>query len=248
LPAEVERLGRLIGRPLGAQRTLAELLRDSTPSLLALDESYLALVQKLAKLVGEKDALVLRLSQTRDELAERAATDDLTGIANHRALLAAARRDCALAARTSQPIALILADVDHFKNVNDTYGHPTGDAVLRGVAKIIRDKARDTDVVARYGGEEFAIIMPETDAQGARVIAERIREAVKAEVFQTEMGPLKVTLSLGIATGPDHGYEKQHLIDLSDQCLYHAKRHGRNQSVTVAQMQGGKKLQVAEAG
>jgi len=145
-------------------------------------------------------------------------------------------------------VSLILTDIDHFKSVNDTYGHPTGDAVLRGVAKILRDKARDTDIVARYGGEEFAIIMPETDAKGALVIAERIREAVKAEVFQTEMGPLKVTLSLGIATGPDYGYEKQQLIDLSDQCLYHAKRHGRNQSVTVAQMQGGKKVQLAEAG
>ena len=88
------------------------------------------------------------------------------------------------------------------QGVNDTYGHPSGDAVLKGVAKILRDKARDTDMVARYGGEEFAIIMPETDAKGAQVIAERIREAVKAEVFQTEIGPLKVTLSLGIATGP----------------------------------------------
>ena len=90
------------------------------------------------------------------------------------------------------------------------------------------------------------MVMPETDAKGAQVIAERIREAVMAEVFQTEMGPLKVTLSLGIATCPDHGTEKQELIDLADQCLYYAKRHGRNQSVTVAQMQGGRKLQAVE--
>ena len=98
------------------------------------------------------------------------------------------------------------------------------------------------DRVSREQGAaviEFAIIMPETDAKGAQVIAERIREAVKAEVFQTEMGPLTVTLSLGIATFPESAMEKQQLIDLADQCLYFAKRHGRNQAITVEKMQGG---------
>jgi len=118
-----------------------------------------------------------------------------------------------------------------------------GDQVLKGVARIIREKARDTDLVARYGGEEFAIIMPECDSKAALAIAERIRAAVMAEVFQTDQGPLKVTLSLGIATYPDASQDKQGLVDLSDQCLYFAKRHGRNQSVTVAQMQQGRKLQ-----
>jgi diguanylate cyclase (GGDEF)-like protein len=116
------------------------------------------------------------------------------------------------------------------------------------VARIIKEKARDTDIVARYGGEEFAIVMPETDTKGALAIAERIREAVKAEVFQTEMGPLKVTISLGIATCPDNGADKQTLVDLADQSLYYAKHHGRNQSATVARMQGGaRKLQAVEA-
>jgi diguanylate cyclase (GGDEF)-like protein len=103
-------------------------------------------------------------------------------------------------------------------------------------------------MVARYGGEEFVIVMPETDARAAHQIAERIRERIMKEVFQTEQGPLKVTLSLGVATFPDTSTEKQQLIDLADQCLYFAKRHGRNQSVTVAQMQAGTRGRVAEGG
>ena len=105
--------------------------------------------------------------------------------------------------------------------------------VLKGVARLIREKAREADVVARYGGEEFAIVMPETDQKGAQAIAERIREAVGAEIFQTEMGPLKVTLSLGIATFADDAKDKHGLIELADQCLYFAKRNGRNQVVTA---------------
>jgi diguanylate cyclase (GGDEF)-like protein len=114
------------------------------------------------------------------------------------------------------------------------------------VARILREKARDTDIVARYGGEEFAIVMPETDAKGALAIAERIREAVQAETFLTDSGPLKVTLSLGIATCPDHASEKQGLVDLADQCLYFAKRNGRNQAVPVSRMQGARKLQAVD--
>ena len=187
-------------------------------------------------------------AQLYEQMEKMATTDGLTTLFNHRTFQAKADEALAQARRYRRKCSLILTDIDHFKSVNDTYGHPTGDMVLRGVAKILKAKARDTDIVARYGGEEFAIIMPETDAAGARVIAERIREAVMAEVFQTEMGPLKVTLSLGIATTPDDGDEKQVLIDLSDQCLYHAKRHGRNQSVTVAQMKGANRVRVAEAG
>jgi two-component system cell cycle response regulator len=174
-----------------------------------------------------------------------ATTDGLSGLLNHRTFQLKADEALAHARRYGRKCSLLLTDVDHFKSVNDTYGHPTGDMVLKGVARILKEQARDTDVVARYGGEEFCVVMPETDAAGAKVIAERIREAIRAEVFQTEMGPLKITMSLGIATCPDNSTDKQALIDLADQCLYFAKRNGRNQSVTVAQMQGGRKAQAA---
>jgi two-component system cell cycle response regulator len=240
---QIRGLGALKIFPLTAgDRILGTLVAGSRKK--ALDQDVLRMLEVMAIQAAQA---VLR-AQLFEQMERMATTDGLTGLLNHRTFQSKADESLAQARRYQRKLSIILTDIDHFKSVNDTYGHPTGDAVLRGVAKILKDKARDTDIVARYGGEEFAIIMPETDAQGARVIAERIREAVKAEVFQTEMGPLKVTLSLGIATGPDQGYEKQHLIDLSDQCLYHAKRHGRNQSVTVAQMQGGKKLTVVEAG
>ncbi|MDY7231477.1 sensor domain-containing diguanylate cyclase [Hyalangium rubrum] len=240
---QIRGLGALKIFPLTAgDRILGTLVAGSRKK--ALDQDVLRMLEVMAIQAAQA---VLR-AQLFEQMERMATTDGLTGLLNHRTFQSKADESLAQARRYQRKLSMILTDIDHFKSVNDTYGHPTGDAVLRGVAKILRDKARDTDIVARYGGEEFAIIMPETDAKGAQVIAERIREAVKAEVFQTEMGPLKVTMSLGIATGPDHGYEKQQLIDLADQCLYHAKRNGRNQSVTVAQMQGGKRLQVAEAG
>ncbi len=240
---QIRGLGSLKIFPLTAgDRILGTLVAGSRKK--ALDQDVLRMLEVMAIQAAQA---VLR-AQLFEQMERMATTDGLTGLLNHRTFQSKADESLAQAKRYQRKLSIILTDIDHFKSVNDTYGHPTGDAVLRGVAKILKDKARDTDIVARYGGEEFAIIMPETDAKGAQVIAERIREAVKAEVFQTEMGPLKVTLSLGIATGPDYGYEKQQLIDLADQCLYHAKRHGRNQTVTVAQMQGGKKLQIAEAG
>ncbi|MFL5318020.1 MAG: diguanylate cyclase [Myxococcaceae bacterium] len=207
-----------------------------------LDHEVLRMIEVIAIQAAQA---VLR-AQLYEQMEKMATTDGLTGLLNHRTFQQRADENTAQAKRYGRKMSIILTDIDHFKSVNDTYGHPTGDLVLKGVAQIVKDKARDTDIVARYGGEEFAIIMPETDARGAQIIAERIREAVMAEIFQTEVGPLKVTLSLGIATYPDSGQDKQTLIDLADQCLYHAKRHGRNQSVTVAQMQGGKRL--AEAG
>jgi len=106
--------------------------------------------------------------------------------------------------------------------------------VLRGVARTLAREARATDVVARYGGEEFAIVMPETDAAGALVIAERIRERIAALAFDTERGPLRVTLSLGVATFPEDGARKAELVERADGCLYQAKRGGRNRTVSAS--------------
>ncbi len=204
----------------------------------ALDEDRLGMLEVMAIQAAQA---VLR-AQLFEQMEKMATTDGLTGLFNHRTFQSKADETLAHARRYGRKCSLILTDIDHFKNVNDTYGHPIGDVVLKGVARIIREKARDTDLVARYGGEEFAVVMPETDARGAETIAERIREAVMAEVFQTETGPLKVTLSLGIATCPDHSTEKKALVDLADQCLYHAKRHGRNQTVSADKLPGVRRL------
>ncbi|XXF81346.1 diguanylate cyclase [Myxococcaceae bacterium GXIMD 01537] len=240
---EIRGLGALKIFPLTAGDRILGTLVAGSRKKTAFDQDVLRMIEVIAIQAGQA---VLR-AQLYEQMERMATTDGLTGLLNHRTFQSRADDLLAQARRYQRKLSIMLTDVDHFKSVNDTYGHPTGDLVLKGVARIAKQMARDTDIVARYGGEEFAIVMPETDAKGAHIIAERIREAIKAEVFQTEMGPLKITMSLGIATFPDSGLEKQQLIDLADQCLYHAKRNGRNQSVTVAQMQaGGRKLQAVE--
>jgi two-component system, cell cycle response regulator len=171
-----------------------------------------------------------------DETERLATTDGLTGLVNHRTFQARLDEHLLAAERYGKKLSLLLCDIDHFKSVNDTYGHPVGDQVLRAVARTLANEARGTDVVARYGGEEFAVVMPETDTGGALVIAERIRERVGALVLETEQGPLRVTMSLGVATFPDDAARKAGLVERADGCLYHAKRHGRNQSVAAASL------------
>jgi two-component system, cell cycle response regulator len=169
------------------------------------------------------------------EQTERlATTDGLTGLTNHRAFQGRLDEHLAQAQRYGKKLSLILCDIDHFKSVNDVHGHPTGDLVLKGVARTLAKEARATDVVARYGGEEFAVVMPETDAEGALVIAERIRDRVGRLAFDSERGPLRVTLSLGIATFPDDAGRKADLVERADGCLYHAKRSGRNRTVAAS--------------
>jgi diguanylate cyclase (GGDEF)-like protein len=126
----------------------------------------------------------------------------------------------------------VLLDIDHFKKVNDTFGHPAGDAVLRGVAAVAQAQARETDAVARYGGEEIALVLPETDAAGARTIAERLRAAVEASEHPTERGRLRCTVSIGVATlqlaSAPAGGDVDALIEAADAALYRAKKAGRN--------------------
>jgi diguanylate cyclase (GGDEF)-like protein len=233
----VRGLGALKILPLAAGDRILGTLVAGARRKASLDEDALRMLEVIALQAGQA---VLR-AQLFDQTERLATTDGLTGLLNHRAFQARADEALAQARRYDRACALLLTDVDHFKAVNDTYGHPIGDLVLKGVAQILREKARDTDLVARYGGEEFAVIMPETDGKGALVIAERIREAVQAKVFQTEVGLLQVTISVGIAAAPANGGQKQELIDLADQCLYFAKRNGRNRSVLPQLMESARR-------
>jgi two-component system, cell cycle response regulator len=176
------------------------------------------------------------------EATERlATTDGLTGLVNHRTFQLRLDEHLAAAQRYGKKVSLLLTDIDHFKSVNDTYGHPVGDVVLKGVAKILQKEARTTDVAARYGGEEFAVVMPETDREGAVKTAERIRERLAQAVFGSDQGELKVTLSIGVATFPQDARAKAELIELADGGLYHAKRHGRNQTVALGALRSGRR-------
>lgn len=200
----------------------------TTPAAYGADE--VRQLEAVAMQAGDS-LLRARLFEATERLAT---TDGLTGLVNHRSFQARLDEHLASAQRYGKKVSLLLTDIDHFKAVNDTYGHPVGDVVLQQVARILQKEARNTDVAARYGGEEFAVVMPETDLAGALRTAERIREKVGAAVFRTEQGELKVTLSIGIATFPDDAHTKSQLVERADGGLYHAKRHGRNQTVALA--------------
>jgi diguanylate cyclase (GGDEF)-like protein len=133
------------------------------------------------------------------------------------------------ATRLNEPLGCVMCDVDHFKSVNDTYGHQAGDAVLRQVAEILKDSAREIDRVGRYGGEEFIVLLPNANIDDARAFAERVRQAVEAREFTYDGGSLRRTLSAGAAAWPHPEIRHQEgLVKAADDALYEAKQHGRN--------------------
>jgi diguanylate cyclase (GGDEF)-like protein len=187
--------------------------------------------REMLSVLANHVAVSLANARMYGRMEEMATTDGLTGLVNHRTFQERFAEMLARADRTSGRHALLLTDIDHFKKVNDTYGHPIGDAVLRGVAQVVQGCVRKIDLAARYGGEEFAIVLEGTDHKGALMLAERIRAEVQKQVFQSDKGPFSVTLSLGIAVYPDDAKDKATAINLADQSLYFAKHNGRNRAV-----------------
>ncbi len=164
-----------------------------------------------------------------EEAQRLSITDGLTGLWNYRYFTMTVAKEIERAARFSRPLALLMLDLDHFKGVNDSFGHQRGDAVLIELAGRIRGEVRDVDTVARYGGEEFVVVLPETDADGAAQLAERICVAVRRKPFG-EPGdpPIHLTVSAGGAVFPHHGLQASALLQRADQALYDAKRAGRD--------------------
>lgn len=165
-------------------------------------------------------------------LEELATLDGLTGLYNKRALLEMAEQKILASKRFHRKLSVLVTDIDHFKKVNDTYGHDVGDIVIKGLGEILRRAKRNTDAVARFGGEEFVIICEETDARGAMLLAERIREELKKTVFHVpgKNQTVQVTCSLGVATFPDAGETWEEMFKASDEALYVSKRSGRDRS------------------
>jgi diguanylate cyclase (GGDEF)-like protein len=161
-------------------------------------------------------------------MEQRATTDGLTGLTNHRAFQERLAQIHALAERSGGRYSVILSDIDHFKSINDTYGHTVGDLVLKRVAALFLGRARKVDVVARYGGEEFVLVLPETDGEGATHFANDLREDIERQVMVSEHGSFKITISMGVAAFPTEGSDRLELIERADQALYWCKEHGRN--------------------
>src|SRR5205823_4232022 len=224
----LEALANEVTRAVEAERLLGAVRKEKEEKA-----RFFRALEELNKSTTPQQAAEARLRTRLYEQAEHlATTDGLTGLLNRRTFNAQLQGRLREAQRYNRPLSLLLLDVDHFKKVNDTFGHPTGDAVLKGIAAVAQKQARETDIVARYGGEEMALILPETDAFGAHAIAERIRKAVGATSHPTEQGAIQVTVSIGLATSPP-GDSAEAVLEAADKALYRAKQGGRNRVVVA---------------
>jgi diguanylate cyclase (GGDEF)-like protein len=176
-------------------------------------------------------AVMSRANRYRDlkKLTDR---DSLTGLLNHTNILRDLEREISVAARSGAPVAFCMVDIDHFKKVNDTYGHVVGDQVIVRVTHLLRNRLRRVDYVGRYGGEEFAVVMPNTDAATAKAVMNGLREASNEIEHKTEKGEFRVTFSCGVATYPQFSNALD-LTTAADEALYKAKHAGRNQVVVA---------------
>ena len=168
-------------------------------------------------------ALALRNAALLDEVERLATRDGLTGLANRRLFEESLERETARSRRLGTPLSLLILDVDHFKQINDTYGHPAGDAVLREIGTAVAGSTKAFDVAARYGGDEFVVLLPGCNAVDASGVADRVRAEVAHQVSDAP-----VTVSVGVATMPDNAVDAERLVAAADGALYEAKRAGRD--------------------
>jgi len=216
-----------------------EALEGFITDISARREAELRLTQTLADL--EKVNRALEASLARQ--AELAIRDPLTGLYNRREMDRALREELARCARYGQPVGFIILDLDHFKVVNDTWGHPAGDQILIAVARLLEKDLRPNDRLIRYGGEEFALIAPYLSPVAGEILAERIRQRIAATTFELigpdgQAHPVQLTASLGLACAPQDASEAEALLALADAALYLAKGRGRNRVARPASTAG----------
>src|SRR3954468_11194148 len=260
---EIEQVMAMIGAAAGNATTYSENLATVTQSLgAAADEPAVrAIVESLVKATKEMErnnlALEERLSASKQEINQlqenlevvrtESLTDPLTTLANRKYFDDALVKAIAAASAKGEPLALLMTDVDHFKRFNDTYGHLTGDHVLRLVAMSVRQNVKDQHIAARYGGEEFVVVLPNTILQAAATLGEYIRTAVMTKELKkrsTGENLGRITVSIGVAALRP-GETPQALIERADACLYAAKRSGRNRVISEADAEARAPAKVA---
>jgi diguanylate cyclase (GGDEF)-like protein len=163
------------------------------------------------------------------EVQSLALTDPLTGLQNRRSLFELGRIEFARSIRSHRPFSCMMLDVDHFKQINDNYGHAIGDEVLREFAQRSKNSVREVDIIGRYGGEELVILLPETDLKTAKLVAERLRSSIEKTPVRVSGREINMTISVGVATKDENTLELETLIARADQAMYIAKYKGRNQ-------------------
>ncbi|TAN47885.1 MAG: sensor domain-containing diguanylate cyclase [Betaproteobacteria bacterium] len=190
-------------------------------------------LSSLAASVAEYVALAIANQQLRDTLRNQAIRDQLTGLFNRRYAEETLARELQRAARKQTPVSLIFLDLDHFKLINDTYGHDAGDVVLQKAGIFLKTRTRGHDVACRYGGEEFLLVMPDASLEVARQRAEVLREGIRTLGVVHKTQALTITASFGVAAFPDSGADRDQLLKAVDTALYEAKSTGRNRVVTA---------------
>jgi len=203
-------------------------------------EARVRAMLRIKRLQDELDLKNRELEVANKRLKKLSITDGLTELFNHRHVHELLRDEFERSRRSEEPLAVVMIDLDRFKAVNDTYGHPTGDVVLFETARILKETAREIDMVGRYGGEEFIAILPNTDEEEGGRFAERVRSAVEAHLFRDEATELRMTCSSGVASFPVEGVDSpEELLKNADEALYLAKESGRNRVVRASQMPAG---------
>lgn len=227
---QVNEAADYFGLKIEKTRSVAEIMQQANVELSVLNLSYEQMNRELVQSKIQLENLMRELEEKNKALERLANIDGLTEVYNHRFFQDFFGRELARAVRHQRPISLLLADIDHFKSFNDNHGHLVGDAILKEVCIVTAKELREHDLLARYGGEEFAFVLPETDAEAALTVAERLRQAVAGHRFGDQRDGYQVTLSIGVATmtPPEESFKKNELIGYADEALYQAKRKGRN--------------------
>jgi diguanylate cyclase (GGDEF)-like protein len=231
-------LGMAIVRPLdrltaGAGRIASGDLDVKLPVYSRGELGYMTTVfnhmaARLRKVLGELDATNQELRKKNEELHQLSITDALTGLHNRKHMMETLAMEVARALRYDKLFSILMIDIDDFKKYNDTHGHLAGDEVLRELGTFLKDSLRTEDYAARYGGEEFLLLLPETGAEGAGQLAERLRRRLEEQAIGGADGCGGITVSIGVAAFPANGTDPETLITQADSAMYHAKQSGRN--------------------
>lgn len=229
---DVQRAARYFEITINPIRPMAEILQEANIRLSLLHLSYNEMNQELIRAKKELESIRQQLTDRNHQLEKLANIDGLTEIHNHRYFQQFLHNEINRSKRNTHPLSLLLADVDHFKQFNDTYGHQTGDFILKELCLVARSAIREYDLIARYGGEEFAFVLPETTADRAVLVANRICDTIANHDFYDGQHHYRVSVSIGVTSSqPTLDLHQNDFIGQADQALYQAKSRGRNRVV-----------------